>query len=147
MSFTNRNRTTMKFRYVIKNKHTQVVYFKWWTIKQIEAEGLNGLLDMENYDIIARDRFTGKQTSAFSALERQDIYENDIVEVKEGDKRKKGAMYSTRVVHKSHGFCLDVNRTKLQDFASLVGAKRVIGNTYDIPNTNTLPSRFTEIIN
>ena len=67
----------LKFRYVVKNKHTGVIYFRYYTLNQIEISGLGGLFDIENYEIISRDRLTGSQDKNGS-----DIYEGDKIPLK-----------------------------------------------------------------
>jgi len=47
------------FKYVIKNKHTGVIYYKVYSLEQIEENGLKCLFDIENYDIIATLQYTG----------------------------------------------------------------------------------------
>ncbi len=64
----------IKIRYVLKNKTTKQIHFKWYYLSEIE-KGLNKLFDIENYDIISRDMFTGKQDK-----NGKDIYECDIWE-------------------------------------------------------------------
>lgn len=68
----------IKFKYIIKNKHTGQYYNKWYTLSQIEEKGLNGLFDLENYDIIAKCQFTGQKD--FKGV---DIYSDDIVKTHE----------------------------------------------------------------
>ena len=64
----------MKFRYVLKNKHTQKIHFKWYKLESIEREGLKALFDVENYEIISRDRF-------IESIDKKgvEIYENDEI--------------------------------------------------------------------
>lgn len=50
-------------RYVLKNKHTGKIHFKVYSIEQIEREGLKGLFDIDNYEILHRDQSTGLQDS------------------------------------------------------------------------------------
>lgn len=65
----------LKFRYVVKNKHTGVIYFKYYTLNQIETSGIIGLFDIENYEIISRDRYH----RVLSDLAGVDIYEGDLI--------------------------------------------------------------------
>jgi YopX protein len=62
------------FKYVIKNKHTGVIYYKVYSLEQIEENGLKGLFDIENYDIIARLQYTG-----LNDKNKIRIFENDKV--------------------------------------------------------------------
>lgn len=62
----------MKYRYSLRNKHTQEIHYKWYTISQIETAGLKHLFDIENYDIISRNAFTGLTDS-----NNEDIYSGD----------------------------------------------------------------------
>lgn len=64
----------MNIRYVLKDKNTGEIHFKWYSIKQIE-EGVFFLFDIGNYDIISRDRHTNQEDS-----EGEHIYENDIIQ-------------------------------------------------------------------
>jgi hypothetical protein len=63
----------MKIRYVVKNKYTDRMYNKYYSLEQIEVSGLNGLFDIENYNIVSRDRF-------IKTIDEVDIYENDKLE-------------------------------------------------------------------
>lgn len=65
----------LKFRYVVKNKHTGRVYFKYYTLNQIEISGISSLFDIENYEIISRDRYH----KVLSGLASVDIYEGDLI--------------------------------------------------------------------
>jgi len=67
----------IKIRYCLKNKHTDQLHFKWYHISEIK-KGLDKLFDLENYDIIARDLFTGKQ------IKNKDAYVCDIIKSKIG---------------------------------------------------------------
>jgi hypothetical protein len=62
----------MKIRYILKNNHTKKVHIKKYSISQIEKDGLGGLFDVNNYEIISRDRFTGEYDN-----NKTEIYEND----------------------------------------------------------------------
>lgn len=84
----------MKIRYAIKNKHTGVIHFKWYTITQIEV-GLSKLFDTENYDIISRDRFSG-----MTDINGREIYENDICKFKEHN-------YKAKIIFWNQQFCFD----------------------------------------
>lgn len=64
----------MKYRYVLKNKHTGKLHFKIYSLESIEKDGLKGLFDIENYEILSRDRFTG-----FTNKNEKDIYNNDTL--------------------------------------------------------------------
>ena len=64
----------IKIRYALKNKNTNQIHFKWYTISQIEEKGLSKLFDIENYEILGRDLKTG-----WVDRNNKDIYNNDIV--------------------------------------------------------------------
>jgi len=65
-----------KRRYVLKNKTTGKIEIKIYFIEQIE-KGLHKLFDIENYDIISRDLFTGKQDKYCKDIYECDIWERD----------------------------------------------------------------------
>ena len=46
------------FKYIIKNVNTGVIHNKWYSLSQIEENGLKSLFDIENYEIKAVVQFT-----------------------------------------------------------------------------------------
>jgi len=61
-----------KIRYVLKNKITGSIEYKYYYLEQIE-KGIEKLFDVESYEIISRDRCTGKRDEY-----GKEICENDI---------------------------------------------------------------------
>ncbi len=103
----------IKFRYLLKNNVE--MYFKWYTLKQIESEGLKSLFDVESYEILSRDRFTGHQDK-----NGVDIYEGDRVShAKESNVTSKCTMIGNDVV------CWDKRKARFQ-----LGADDVWGMIY-----------------
>lgn len=68
----------IKIRYVLKNRNTGKIHYKWYTIEQIEKEGLSNLFDIENYEIISRDRDIGLLDKHGDS-----IYDRDILKIDE----------------------------------------------------------------
>lgn len=67
----------MEYRYVLKNKHTGKLHFKHYSLTQIERQGLKLLFDVDNYEIISRDRGTGLKDNS---KEKVKIFEGDTLE-------------------------------------------------------------------
>ena len=66
----------MKYRYVLRNIHTNKTHFKIYSLESIEKAGLKDLFDVENYEIISRDvaGIDGKIKKYIDVLEeRKDI--------------------------------------------------------------------------
>ena len=68
----------IKFRYVLKNKNTDQISFKWFTLSHIEISGLHDLfLIWTNYTILSRDRYTGLKDKHGKG---EEVYERDLFE-------------------------------------------------------------------
>lgn len=112
----------IKFRHFDK----KTGYFCYFKFGQIMTDFQRAI-----YDEICINGGDFEQFTGAIDKEGNEIYEGDLVEVNEGDKRKKGKTYSTKVAFKNFSFCLDVNRTKIIDSMSLVCANKVIGNIHE----------------
>lgn len=73
----------IKIKYVLKNKNTGKIHYKKYTLSQIAHNGLRHLFDIDNYEIISKDKFTGKKTN-----KGEEIYEGDILNTHDGANTK-----------------------------------------------------------
>ena len=78
----------MKFRYRLKNKHTLKVEYKIYTLNQIQLGGLKELFNIEDYDILNIDRYTGfsidTEQDSVEIFENDDIFNGNIVSYEDG---------------------------------------------------------------
>lgn len=65
----------IKFRYVFKHKETNEIILKYWTLADIEENGLPVYYNENEYELLSRDLCI--------KIEDIEFYENDKVEVEE----------------------------------------------------------------
>lgn len=119
-------------RYVVKNKITDTVYLRYYSVAQIEREGLAKLFDVENYNILARDRPIGmKDTDGLY------IHEGDVCVINYGrwSKEPNGKVRRATVQYDlgNAKFIYAVLNSKVKVDFSIVHASVIEGNIHQHP--------------
>ena len=65
----------MKLRYQLENKQNKRKHFKFYDLVQVQRDGLKGLFDTENYNVVKTDIYTG-----FTDMQGNRLYSNDYIE-------------------------------------------------------------------
>ena len=65
----------MKLRYQLENKQNKRKHFKFYDLVQVQRDGLKGLFDIKNYNVVKTDIYTG-----FTDMQGNRLYSTDYIE-------------------------------------------------------------------
>lgn len=99
------------FRYVLQNKHVNRIEYKRYTLEQIEELGLSSLFPVHDYEILSRDRFSGKIDT-----EGNEVFEGDRVIVTYGrhNLEKNGITRMGTVIYEGARFAVKIEGSEVR---------------------------------